>query len=134
MNASDKRVTVVIKLHIHIFSDFFDFLSFMDSQIYWQSDMMHGVHSETPSGSRVRSHSDRSIRSGKSQGSSRSGSQRSARSVTAAHVVHPEPSTPTKMESENVSTKRSEPEAPKVDPTLTRRGKQEDRKATEERG
>ena len=48
----------------------------------------HDLMSEAASGSRVRSHSDRSVRSGKSQGSSGSGSQRSARSVTAANVPH----------------------------------------------
>ena len=79
---------------------------------------MHDVMSEAASGSCVRSHSDRSVRLGKSYGSSRSGSQRSARSVSAAHVPHPDPSTPAKMDSENVSTKRSEPEAPKVDLTF----------------
>ena len=79
-----------------------------------QIDPMHDILSETASGSRVRSHSGRSDRSGKS-----SGSACSTRSMSAAHVPHGStPATPTKMEIESVSTKRSEPDKPKVDLTF----------------
>ena len=75
---------------------------------------MMDVHAETPSGSRTRSQSNASHRSGKSgSGSNRSGSNRSVRS--AAHIAHPDPSGTTKMEESNDPTKRPEPTAPTID-------------------
>ena len=75
---------------------------------------MTDVHSETPSGSRHRSRSHTSDRSGAESRHSSRGSNRSHRSSVSAHVVS-DPSAPTKMEAENVATKRSEPAAPTID-------------------
>ena len=86
-------------------------------EVVWHSDEMDYL-SETPSGSRQRAASTHSNRSGASRHSSRSGGTKaSSVSKTSAHVPI-DPATPQKMESENVSTKRSEPEAPVIDITF----------------